>query len=252
MSSAIYESERLLSEYLLFHYGAAEDVLPYGFGPRDAVAFPARCVAALLPEETLPAAPRALDVGCAVGRSSFELARCCHEVVGVDFSRSFIAAAQRMKSERRIEFERRVEGDRTARCVARVPSSVERARVRFETGDAMDLRSDLGVFDVVLAANLLCRLREPARFLQRVPELVRPGGALLLTTPCTWLEEFTPREHWLCQGADSTLDGLHRRLDPFFRLERTLDLPFIIREHERKYQWTVAQGTTWIRLGADS
>ena len=30
--------------------------------------------------------------------------------------------------------------------------------VRFETGDAMDLRGDLGSFDVVLMANLIDRL----------------------------------------------------------------------------------------------
>lgn len=36
---------------------------------------------------------RALDVGCAVGRSSFEMARACHEVVGVDFSQKFVDAA---------------------------------------------------------------------------------------------------------------------------------------------------------------
>lgn len=37
---------------------------------------------------------RALDVGCAVGRSSFEMARTFDEVVGVDFSGKFINAAK--------------------------------------------------------------------------------------------------------------------------------------------------------------
>jgi len=33
---------------------------------------------------------RALDLGCAVGRSSFELAREYQEVVGIDISQTFI------------------------------------------------------------------------------------------------------------------------------------------------------------------
>jgi hypothetical protein len=36
-------------------------------------------------------------------------------------------------------------------------------------------------------------------------------------------------------------------LDPHFTLARTLELPFLIREHARKFQWSVAQATVWIR-----
>jgi 2-polyprenyl-3-methyl-5-hydroxy-6-metoxy-1,4-benzoquinol methylase len=38
-----------------------------------------------------------LDVGCAVGGASFELARHFREVVGIDFSRAFVQAAKLMK-----------------------------------------------------------------------------------------------------------------------------------------------------------
>ena len=86
-----YESDRLLAEYLLFHYGAAEEILPYAFGPRDALEYPARCVSECVGE--LPPHARALDLGCAVGRSSFELARRCSEVIGIDYSRRFIETA---------------------------------------------------------------------------------------------------------------------------------------------------------------
>ena len=40
----IYESERLVSEYLLFHYGKPEQILGWEFGPREALEFPARIV----------------------------------------------------------------------------------------------------------------------------------------------------------------------------------------------------------------
>ena len=90
-----YESQELLDQYLLFHYGSAEEVLPYPGGPRDARDFAVRTVS-----ENLDAATprqRALDLGCAVGRSSFELSKFCDSVLGIDFSAAFIGAAQQLE-----------------------------------------------------------------------------------------------------------------------------------------------------------
>ena len=233
----IYESDKLLAEYLLFHYAGADEILPYEFGPRDALEYPARCVS-----ECVTAGGRALDLGCAVGRSSFELARTCTEVIGIDFSRRFIDAAIALKTVD-VPFARVDEGNRTTSLIARVPAEIDRSRVAFETGDAMNLRTNLGVFDVVLMANLIDRLSEPQKCLGRLPSLVKPGGQLVITSPYTWLEDFTPRANWLCP----TLDGLRSALDSDFDLVSTRDMPFLIREHARKFQWSVAQATVWIR-----
>ncbi len=232
----IYESDKLLAEYLLFHYGSPEEILPYESGPRNALEYPARCVS-----ECVTARGRALDLGCAVGRSAFELARSCESVIGIDFSRRFIDAANALKSGE-IPYLRADEGDITTPLIARVPAGIDRARVAFEVGDAMDLRADLGQFDVVLMANLIDRLRQPRRCLERLPSLVKSGGQLVITSPYTWLEDFTPRANWL----SPTLDGLRAALAPHFDLVATRDLPFLIREHARKFQWSVAQATTWI------
>lgn len=250
--SNIYETEKLLSEYLLFHYGYAEDIFTGDWdakGVRDALYFATRSVNAMLDFPAVPDGARALDVGCAVGRASFELSRYCASVTGIDFSAKFIEAASRLKAEGELAFERLEEGTRTTPCTARVPQGIVRERVEFETGDAMHLREDLGAFDVVLAANLLCRLPDPAKFLERLPRLVNPGGQLIITTPCTWLGEFTPPEKWLCDANSTTLDGLHRHLDAAFDFVKQADLPMIIREHARKFQWTVAQGSLWKRKG---
>ena len=105
-------------------------------------------------------------------------------------------------------------------------------------------------YDVVLAANLICRLPDPDAFLSRLGGLVKPGGQLLLTTPFTWLEEYTPKEHWI-GGIDSdrrSEEELTKRLSGEFSLHRHVDLPFLIREHERKYQLGIALGTAWVRL----
>jgi len=45
----------------------------------------------------------------------------------------------------------------------------------------------------------------------------------------------------------TTLESLSGLLGRDFGLQRTLDLPFLIREHARKFQWSVAMATVWIR-----
>ena len=62
----------------------------------------------------------------------------------------------------------------------------------FSAGDAANL-GDIGQFGCVLAANLLCRMKDPAMLLNSLPSLVVAGGVLVLITPCTWLEEYTPK-----------------------------------------------------------
>lgn len=248
MAANIYESDRLVREYLLFHYGSAEENLPRSGGPREALGFAQRSVGDLLDVSILPPGARALDIGCAVGRSSFELARHCGEVTAIDYSRAFITAAESIRAKGTIDYDYVIEGERTARATAVRPGGVDPSRVSFEVGDAAALREDLGLFDVVLAANLLCRLPDPRRFLARLPSLVRPGGQLLLTTPFTWLEEYTPREHWIGGRGDvSSEEALTTLLSADFKLQAAKDLPFLIREHARKYQWSVAWGTRWLK-----
>lgn len=249
MADNIYESDRLVREYLLFHYGSPGETLLYPFGPRDALGFAQRCVTELLDTAALPHGARALDVGCAVGRSSFELARRCAEVVALDRSQAFIEAAETIRTAGSLDYEYTVEGARTAAAVARCPDGIDPSRVRFAVGDAMALPSDLGSFDVVMAANLLCRLPRPRTFLGQLPTLVKSGGQLLLATPFSWLAEFTTADEWIGgRPEQSSADELKQILKRHFRLDLSVELPFLIREHARKFQWGVAWGTRWIRL----
>ncbi len=249
--SPYYETTRAVSEYLLFHYGTAEQILPQG-GPASALHFPVRCVTECLDKTRLPPHPRALDLGCAVGRSTFELARFCDQVVGVDYSERFIGTAKQLQDLGSLDFAFTEEGELTLPATALVPSEINRQRVTFEQGDAHDLCQTLGEFDVVLMANLIDRLREPRRCLEQLPSLVKSGGQLILTSPYTWLEEFTPKENWLGGFVNKgqrvkTFDTLKEILTPQFHFSSCKDLPFLIREHARKYQWSVAEASLWIR-----
>ena len=252
MAEGFYETSKALSEYLLFHYGKPEEVLPWECGPSDALDYPARCVSECVAVERLGDKARALDLGCAVGRSTFEFARHCTEVIGIDLSESFIAAAGQLQRDGRLDYSFAVEGELGQAAVAEVPSGIDRSRVSFEQGDAMFLRDGLGPFDVVLMANLIDRLPCPAKCLGQLPDLVAAGGQLIIASPCTWLEDYTPKTEWLggqerLGQAQQTVDTLREILSPAFALDGEWNLPFLIREHARKYQWSVAQATRWFR-----
>lgn len=240
--SNLYETRKLLGEYLLFHYGRADEILPADApaAMHEALDFAVRTTEHFEAHEV----DRGLDLGCAVGRSSFEMSHTCNEVIGIDFSRSFIDAAESLRQGDGLPYERLEEAHLTTNLEARLPDGYVTERIRFETGDAMDLRADLGSFDRVHAANLLCRLPQPQRLLDRLPSLVKPGGELVLATPCTWLAEFTPPENW---PVGSTFDWLKLRLSPTFDLIRQTTEPFLIRETARKFQFTFSLVTVWRR-----
>ncbi|MES2307615.1 MAG: putative 4-mercaptohistidine N1-methyltransferase [Verrucomicrobiota bacterium] len=247
MGSEYYESDSILAEYLFFHYGKSEDYLPYGMGPHDALDFPVRVVQKGL--EGLSASLeglRALDLGCAVGRSSFELSKTFQEVIGIDFSEAFIRSAQKIQSERVLTLRVAQEVGRTKEVEIELPQGIHSDRVEFRQGDALNLSPMLGKFDLILAANLIDRLPDPRRFLQGIGAFLNPKGALLLSSPYTWMESFTPPQNWLNQE-DESFEVIQSILNPEFSLQKRMNLPMLIREHQRKYQWTVSELSVWIK-----
>ena len=215
--------------------------------PAAAWGFTTRVVRELMDWKSRPA--RALDIGCSVGASAFELARHVPSVLGIDYSRAFIDVAQKLKESGHIAGDVCREGKIRQSFDVTLPKEIECSRVSFEVGDATALRPDLGAFDLVLAANLICRLPQPSAFLARLPDLVSPGGQLLLATPFSWLESFTPEANWIGGSVDgiSCESALEKILSPHFIKEFQINLPFLIREHSRKFQYGISLGTRWRR-----
>ncbi|MEZ5936553.1 MAG: methyltransferase domain-containing protein [Alphaproteobacteria bacterium] len=252
----VYEQPQILSDYLLFHYGSGAQILPGDFsaameGVKGALHFPLRCVAHLVDGDSLdPDTATAYDLGCAVGRSTFELARHARKVTGYDLSEQFIDAAKQLLDGGEIASDILIEGAITEPAVFQAPALPDGTDIAFEVGDAVELAETLPPADLVFAANLLCRLPMPARFLQALPRLVKPGGQLLLVTPFTWLSAFTPEDAWPIDAEARPMAGrpwIARLLGQAFTLEHSEDLPFLIREHRRKYQFTIAHGMRWRR-----
>jgi hypothetical protein len=130
-----------------------------------------------------------------------------------------------------------------------------------------------------MQANLLCRLPSPKSCLGRlggVRGLVRPGGIVVITSPYTWQAEYTPRQVRRCPDQNDRLlraphgtvsrrrqvwlggyerdgapvfarDAIVDFLADDFDLVHEADMPLIIREHERKFQYIVSHCTVFRR-----
>jgi hypothetical protein len=104
-SDNVYESENLLNMYLGLHYpssGTAEGVpaiLEHANAPTHGLRFPQRVAELLVNLKPAKTNGRALDIGCAVGGASFELAKSSEHVDAFDFSDSFVEGAKRMQTE---------------------------------------------------------------------------------------------------------------------------------------------------------
>lgn len=255
--SNAYETDQLVNQYMAFHYATEEKYLKYDLGPKDNLDFPLRCAKLCMEHMTPDVVSRALDIGCAVGRSAFELTTHFESVLGIDFSQAFVDRCNELKECGQSPYCLPDEGEIVEKGVAEISKEIDRDRVTFEQGDACNLRNDIGQFGCVLGANLICRLPAPLDFLDRLPSIVVPGGIVVLTSPYSWLEEYTSKYLWLGGFYNPSGDPVHgfdtlkEVMGPNFDLVEAKDIPFVIRETERKHQWTVAHATVWRRKGKE-
>jgi 5-histidylcysteine sulfoxide synthase/putative 4-mercaptohistidine N1-methyltranferase len=179
----------------------------------------------------LGSGPRALDLGCACGRSTFEIAKLSapssteggaplfDHILGLDFSTRFIRIAAQLQFEQHAEYSMKKEGElisyhsieskpaaELSKSAIPEDSSVldldlvsrgMQERVEFMQADACNLGAKYTGFDLVLAANLLDYLYSPAAFLTSISSRMRRGGILVLASSYSWDEAYTPRDQWL-------------------------------------------------------
>lgn len=248
MPQAMYETDGAVSQYCEAHYGETFF---------NVANFPAACTAICLEHMKGMPKKRALDLGCSVGRASFELAREFDFVNGLDFSARFIRIAYQMQEKGMLRYELPEEGEIVSyheRRLSDLNLAEVAGRVEFYQADALNLKPQFAEYDLILAANLLDRLSKPAKFLETIHERLNDGGLLVIASPYTWMEEFTTRENWIGGFRKDgepyfTLDGLRDHLKANFTMVTDpCDVEFVIRETSRKFQHSVSQVTVWRKI----
>ena len=101
-----------------------------------------------------------LDYGCATGEVAIEIAGDVKEVHGIDISSKMIAAAKSKAAERKIK-----NVDFTYTTI-------------FVEGFKKES------FDVILALNILHLVEDTQKVIQRINELLKPGGLIVSATAC--------------------------------------------------------------------
>jgi SAM-dependent methyltransferase len=192
-----------------------------------------------------PAGP-ALDAGCSVGRTTFELAARGHELVlGVDLHVPMLRLARRVLREGVVRYPRRRVGmvyDRRE-FVVDLPN---RDRVDLWCCDATALPLPAGSFALATSLHVVDSISSPFDHLRSLGAVLRPGGRCVLATPYDWSTAATSVERWLgghSQRAEhggsseaalrALLTGEQARETGLELLAERLDVPWTVRLHDR-------------------
>lgn len=255
--SDLDQTRQHLSIYCWGHYGDLDPLEPGDEKPGSI----ASCLAEGLRLPIDPSAP-ALDLGCAVGRTTFELAqRIDGLALGIDLNFSMLKTAQEVLQTGRLGYLRRRLGlvsDRREFPV-QLPASES---VDFWACDTLALPFAAGQFGTVLAMNLLDCVASPRDLLAVMRGMLREGGGALISTPYDWSPNATPVEAWI--GGHSQRGPAKGAAEPLLRalltpgahpmsvegLEITGEIegvPWLTRLHERS---TVAYRTHVVAVRA--
>lgn len=101
-----------------------------------------------------------LDYGCATGSIALELASMAKEVHGIDISSNMIEIAKKKADERGIK------------------------NVAFTKAAIFDESLEKESLDMILSLSILHLVEDSAQVLDRVNQLLKPGGVFISATPC--------------------------------------------------------------------
>lgn len=195
----------------------------------------------------LPPGP-ILDLGCSVGRVTFELAgRSSDLVLGVDLNVAMLRLASRVLRRGRVRYPRRRAGlVYDLREFAVDPPGAERAD--FWACDAAALPFPPGRFAAVVGLNLLDSVASPVDALTAIARTLMPGGKALLACPYDWSPGATPAERWVgghsqrgrWEGSPEavlrsllTPGGHPASIEGMIIVAEEQDLPWRVRLHDR-------------------
>ena len=201
------------------------------------------------------------DIGCGAGRASFEFANICPnaQVLGTDVSTTSLRIAHRLQQSGSLAYTVPREGEipeyRTVQAADLGFTKDVANRVKFvqivDQYSLRDMKDNVETFDIILAANLIERLSDPALFIRNTLQRVSQNGILVITSSYAWDAKFTDKTKWLgARSIDAEYVTSERALTELITKEgwervAVQDIPMYIRETERTGQYKVAQLTAW-------
>jgi SAM-dependent methyltransferase len=231
--SALDRERTTLSAYARTHWGDLDPHEPI----RSEASFVQLLDTAL---ELMPQSPRGmwLDLGCAVGRGTLEMARRTGDLaVGVDLSFSMLRVAERMRREGRAVFELRRVGLVYDRCDLPI-ADVPRERLSFWCCDAGALPFTDGLFDGALSLNVVDCVPSPLAHLMELGRVLRGGAPALLSSPYDWSPNATPVAQWL--GGHSQRSAQHgSSAAELRRALGSIDHALVIKQERDRVPWRV-------------
>ena len=243
--SAFDAQRQYLSTYAFDHYGDldAEFEETSSVSPGSII----RLLTRGLPDVDRAVPGPVIDLGCAVGRTSFELAGLYDEMVlGVDLNFGMLKTAMAVLEKGKVSYPRRRGGIVFERRT--FPAAFAKAdHVDFWVCDAMALPFSDETFSAAASLNLLDCTWSPFDHVKELARILMTGGQALISTPYDWTTAATPVEAWLGghsqrsahKGASPEVlrsllsGGCHPR--PVEALECIFeqDIPWSLRLHDR-------------------
>ncbi|MDP2728860.1 MAG: methyltransferase domain-containing protein [Dehalococcoidales bacterium] len=123
-----------------------------------------------------------LDVGCSVGRYTFQCARDGF-AVGIDVNLELLNLATAAQRNKKISYTRKTR----ALAHAEISSDFSPSdNVLFLLADVLNPPFRMETFDFVSALNLIDSVSNPMIALGQIDAMLKPGGRLFLSTPYAW------------------------------------------------------------------
>jgi len=196
----------------------------------------------------------ALNLGCDVGRTTFELAKEFEHVVGLDFSARHIKVAIQMQESGKVLYTLPEEGDLISyneRSLDDLGLLRTSKKVEFWQADPSNPKPQFRDFDLIYIQNTLERIYDPLKLLNLIHERINRNGILIISSIYDWNKEYTKEEHWLGGYRKDgepvwTSTAVKDILEPNFKeLNVSRDIRFIKRLNARKYEMGVAEFKVW-------
>ncbi|MGE9295123.1 MAG: 5-histidylcysteine sulfoxide synthase [Puniceicoccales bacterium] len=198
---------------------------------------------------------KALEIGCKVGRTTFELAAGFDRVLGLDPTARTIRIGVEMVDKGYTQWEIPSEGeivDFRQVHLKDLGLDSSRAKVEFMQADLSNMKDLYQGYDLILINCLLERSYDPAKFLESVHERLNEGGLLVIASTNDWSTDHTERDKWLGGFKDrtgenqSTLNGIQLALgDHFAEAESPIEIPQVIRRNTRCFEHNLVQVSFW-------